>query len=236
MCGRFTLRTPLARVAELFDLSDVGDWAGRQHARYNIAPSQPVAAIRWNAERKARELVPLAWGLVPHWSDDRAIGNRMINARGESVASKPAFRDAFRRRRCLIVADGFYEWQKHEGGKQPFYIRLKNDSPFAFAGLWDRCERLAAPLESCTIITTDANELLKSVHDRMPVIFDREACQKWLDAAIEDADALQALLRPYPAEEMTAYPISTAVNSPRHDGPDCIEPADPAKRQGSLFD
>jgi putative SOS response-associated peptidase YedK len=135
-----------------------------------------------------------------------------------------------------VLADGFYEWQKRDGAKQPYYIRLKDERPFAFAGLWDRWGEAARPIESCTIITTDANELLRPLHDRMPVIFDHEACQRWLDAANEDTMALQALLRPYSAEEMLAYPVSTVVNSPRRDVPECIAAAAPNRRQGSLFD
>jgi len=234
MCGRFTLRTPLARVAELFDVQALSEWAVRQPPRFNVAPSQAVAAIRWNAQRDARELVPLDWGLVPHWADDAAVGNRMINARAETVATKPSFRDAFRRRRCLILADGFYEWRKDAAGmKQPYYIRLKEDRPFAFAGLWDRAER---PVESCAIVTTDANDVLRPIHPRMPVIFDAEACRKWLSDGDDELDLLQQLLRPYLADEMTAYPVSTVVNSPRHDGPECIETAAPGKKQGSLFE
>lgn len=236
MCGRFTLRTPLARVAELFDAVAIGDWAKRQPPRFNIAPSQVVAAIRSCDDRHGRELVPLAWGLVPYWCDDAAIGNKMINARAETLASKPAFRDAFRKRRCLVMADGFYEWQKREGGKQPFFIRLKRDEPFAFAGLWARNDKLDVPIESCTIVTTDANALLRPLHNRMPVILNHQACQQWLDPEVNDTAALEALLRPFPSDEMTAFPVSTLVNSPRNESPDCIEPAAAAPRQGSLFD
>jgi putative SOS response-associated peptidase YedK len=235
MCGRFTLRTPLARVAELFELGPPDEWALRQPPRFNIAPSQEVAAIRQRADGR-RELVPLTWGLVPRWADDPAIGNRMINARAESVATRPAFRDAFRRRRCLVLSDGFYEWQKRGGAKQPYYIRLKEDRPFAFAGLWDYWDKSARPIESCTIITTDANDLVRPLHDRMPVILHRDAARQWLDAAGEDQARLQALLCPYAADEMVAYPVSSLVNSPRHDLPECIDSAAPSKKQGSLFD
>ncbi|MEX2114728.1 MAG: SOS response-associated peptidase [Pirellulales bacterium] len=236
MCGRFTLRTPLARVAELFDAVAIGDWAKRQPPRYNIAPSQIVAAVRSNTAGDGRELVPLAWGLVPSWSDDAAIGNKMINARAETLATKPAFRDAFRKRRCLVIADGFYEWQKRGGAKQPYFIHMREDQPFAFAGLWARSERFETPIETCTIVTTEANALLRSMHDRMPVILDREACERWLDANVEDTAALEPLLRPHAADPMAAYPVSTLVNSPRHDAADCIEAAPSAPRQGSLFD
>lgn len=237
MCGRFTLRTPLARVAELFDLALIGDdWAAHQPPRFNIAPSQAVAAIRISADGQRRELVALDWGLVPHWADDPAIGNRMINARGETVATRPAFRDAFRRRRCLVLADGFYEWQRRDGAKQPYYIRLKDERPFAFAGLWDRWDKFETAIESCTIITTDANELVRPLHDRMPVVFDRQQADRWIAADGPDAQALQALLQPYAADQMVAYPVSTIVNNPRRDLPQCIEATEPPKMQGSLFD
>ncbi len=176
------------------------------------------------------------WGLVPRWADDPAIGNRLINARAETAATKPSFRDAFRRRRCLIPADGFYEWKRQGGGKQPYYIRLEDDRPFAFAGLWERWEKAGAVIESCTILTTDANELLMPLHNRMPAILDREQFDRWLDPTIEDAKVLQPLLGPYPAERMIAYPVSTVVNSPRHDVAECIDKAPPGKVQGSLFD
>ena len=236
MCGRFTLRTPLARVAEIFELGPVPEWARLQPPRYNVAPSQAVAAVRWNAEKARPELVPLDWGLVPHWADDPAIGNKMINARSETVATKPAFRDALRRRRCLVLADGFYEWQRQGSAKQPYYIRLKDQAPFAFAGLWDRWDKLGTLIESCTIITTTANDVLRPLHERMPVILNRQQCAAWLAEGALETPALQALLQPFPAEYMTAYPVGTVVNSPRHDVPQCIEPAAKGKVQQSLFD
>ncbi len=160
----------------------------------------------------------------------------MINARAETLATKPAFRDAFRRRRCLVIADGFYEWHKRDGAKQPYFIHMKGDAPFAFAGLWARSEKFETPIETCTIVTTEANALLRPMHDRMPVILDREACDRWLDASVDDTAALEPLLHPYAAEAMAAHPVSTLVNSPRHEAADCIEPAEAAPRQGSLFD
>ena len=236
MCGRFTLRSPLARVAEIFELGPLEDWAARARPRFNIAPSQSVIAIRTDAETGRPALTQLTWGLVPHWADDPAIGSRMINARAESIATKPAFRDAFRHRRCLVVADGFYEWRKDQRAKQPYYIRLKQDRPFAFAGLWERWGTSDVPLETCTIVTTEANALLQPLHDRMPVILDRERWQRWLDPANEDRQALEALLRPYWSDEMLAYPVTSLVNSPKHDAAECIAPTTAAKRQSSLFD
>ncbi len=237
MCGRFTLRTPIKAVAEAFDLAPAEiDRAAEHPLRFNIAPTQPVAAIRWHAERHCRELVWLVWGLIPAWADDAAIGNRMVNARAETVAAKPAFRDAFRRRRCLVLADGFYEWKRASGAKQPHYIRLDEDRPFAFAGLWERWQKADVVIESCTIITTDANPLLRPLHDRMPVIVDDKRLDLWLDPTVREPKILEPLLRPYPAEKMVAYPVSTIVNSPRYDMPRCIERAAPEKLQGSLFD
>ena len=171
-------------------------------------------------------MVWLRWGLVPAWAKDPAIGNRLINARAESAAEKPAFRAAMRRRRCLVVADGFYEWQRTRPGEAALFIRLHGDRPFAFAGLWEAWE---APdhstLETCTILTTAANELVRPIHDRMPVILSASGYAAWLDPAIEDPRQLMPLLAPYPSDEMEAQPVGDFVNSPAHDSPQCIEPA-----------
>jgi putative SOS response-associated peptidase YedK len=186
---------------------------------------------------------------VPHWADDPAIGNRMINARSETVAEKPAFRASFKRKRCLILADGFYEWQKVEGGaKQPWYYRLKSGDPFAFAGLWAHWEprdktpedKREEPFDSCTILTTAANELVKKVHHRMPVILRPEDHDLWLDREIDDRDRLEAVLGRYDPAEMIAYPVSRRVNSPANDDPSVIEPVGDAKggkgdEQAELF-
>jgi putative SOS response-associated peptidase YedK len=223
-------------VVAAFDLAPGStDRTWQQPLRFNIAPTQEVAAIRWNAERNGRELVWLDWGLVPVWADDPAIGSRLVNARAESVATRPAFRAALRRRRCLVAADGFYEWARQNGAKQPHYIRLKEDRPFAFAGLWEHWYKADVAIESCTIITTNANELLRPLHNRMPVIVDPEQMDFWLDPTVQDPKALKPLLVPYAAENMVAYPVSTLVNSPRHDMPQCIEPSAPEKLQRSLF-
>jgi putative SOS response-associated peptidase YedK len=221
MCGRFTLRTPASAVAEAFGVLPFADL----RPRYNIAPSQPVAVVR-SAQSNGRELALLKWGLVPSWADDPAIGYKMINARGETVATKPSFRKAFKVRRCLVVTDGFYEWQKTDRGKkQPHYIRLKHDGPFAFAGLWEHWRRDDQEIESCTIITTDANELMAPIHNRMPVILAPADYDVWLDPAIHEVERLQRLLRPFPAGEMTAYPVSTLVNNPRNEVAECMERA-----------
>ncbi len=181
-----------------------------------------------------RELVWLRWGLIPAWAKDPAIGNRLINARAESAAEKPAFRAAMRRRRCLVVADGFYEWQPAGGpktetvprAKQPYLIRLHGDRPFGFAGLWEAWEASDhATLETCTILTTAANDLVRSIHDRMPVILPASGYAAWLDPAIEDPRQLAPLLMPYPSDEMEAQPVGDFVNSPAHDSPRCVEAA-----------
>ncbi len=221
MCGRFTLHTPAHALAEAFGVPERPNLA----PRYNIAPTQAVAAVR-RAEG-GRELVMLRWGLIPAWAEDAAIGNRMINARAESVAGKAAFRTAFQLRRCLVAADGFYEWQKTGGGaKQPYFVRLLSEAPFAIAGLWERWRPpTGEAVESCTLITTAANALLAPIHDRMPVILGPADYDAWLDPDPPSAGALTALLRPYPADQMTAFAVSRLVNDPRNDTDACIAPA-----------
>jgi putative SOS response-associated peptidase YedK len=219
MCGRFTLRTSPQEVAKTFGLLEVPDL----RVRYNVAPTQQVLTIALQDGKRQGQL--RRWGLVPSWADDPKIGYRLINARAETVADKPSFRSAFKRSRCLVVADGFYEWKKGANAKtkQPFYIRLKQDRPFAFAGLSERWSRNGETIESCTLITTDPNELMAAIHDRMPVILLRDDYDLWLDPEFEDKQKLLSLLRPYPANEMKAYPISTLVNSPKNDVAACIE-------------
>src|SRR5262245_35107324 len=175
MCGRFTLATSRAQLADLFRLAGGPELP----LRYNIAPTQPVPVVR--AAGDGRALALARWGLIPRWATDPAIGNRLINARSETVAEKPSFRDAFRKRRCLIPATGFYEWAKTAGGKQPYHFRLLDGRPFAFAGLWERWDRGGEPVESCTILTTAANAVVRPVHERMPVILPAEAFAAWLD-------------------------------------------------------
>ncbi|GIW94550.1 MAG: DUF159 family protein [Pirellulaceae bacterium] len=217
MCGRFTLRAPASRIVEVFQLDAAPDWS----PRYNIAPTQQVFAVR--ADGTTRHGVLLRWGLVPSWADQLDKSGRMINARAETVAVKPAFRRLIARRRCLVVADGYYEWQKRDGGKQPYWIHRSDDGLFAFAGLWDRWEKGDEPVESCTIITTDANRLTRSIHDRMPVILEPEHYQRWLDPANHDVSSLQQLLVPNEQQPLRADPVSTYVNQVRNEGPRCIE-------------
>jgi putative SOS response-associated peptidase YedK len=231
MCGRFTLRAPSRLQLGLFQLAELPSIP----CRYNIAPSQPIAAVRAKADTSSRELAMLRWGLIPSWAKDPAIGNTLINARGESVASKPAFRSAFRSRRCLIVADGFYEWQKKDGGKQPFYIQVRGGEPFAFAGLWEHWHDPQGEIvESAAIVTTDANEIMRPIHNRMPVILAPNHYDLWLDPTMKDPKLLEPLLRPYPSEELMACPVSTYVNNPRHNDDRCIAPISPSG-SGELF-
>jgi len=221
MCGRFTLRASASVIAEQFDLFDVPPL----EPSYNIAPTQPVAAVRRSPEapQDGRELVQLRWGLIPNWAKDPGIGNRLINARCETAAEKPAFRAALRRRRCLVVADGFYEW-KRNGRKQPYFIRMKDDRPFAFAGLWEYWEgEDGSYIESCVLLTTRPNGLMAPIHNRMPVILARETYDQWLDPDQQDPQALAPLWEPYPSEQMLAYPVSTVVNNPANNDPSCIE-------------
>lgn len=225
MCGRFTLTTSAEVVAEFFELADLPELT----PRYNIAPSQPAPIVLLDRDRGVRRLAHLKWGLVPFWAKDPGIGYKMINARAETAATRPAYRAAFRHRRCLVVADGFYEWQKQEGSKrkQPYYIRMDNVGLFALAGLWEHWDSPdGSELDTCTILTTDPNKLMKPLHDRMPVILRPEDYAIWLDPAAKPTDALRSLLRPYPADRMNAYPVSTTVNSPANETPACIEPLD----------
>lgn len=211
MCGRFTQTHSAAELVALFDLEEIPEW----QPRFNIAPTQLIPAIVEPGHLKS-----LRWGLIPSWAKDPTIGAKLINARAETVSEKPSFRDAFKRRRCLIAADGYYEWKKQAGKKQPFYFQLESHHPFAFAGLWERWNSLEGEtIETCTIITTEANELAATVHDRMPVILGKANYDRWLDPDFKTA---QALLQPYPSKEMLSYPVSIAVNRPSHDAPDCI--------------
>lgn len=223
MCGRFTLRTPMSKLVEHFALKNQIQLA----LRFNIAPTQMVAAVRADRTSKQRQLVLLKWGLVPSWADDPAIGNRLINARGESVAEKSSFRSAFKNRRCLILADGYYEWQKQGNKKQPYLLHMRDDRPFALAGLWEQwhASGSAEPLESCTIITTTANDVSRAVHDRMPVILDECDYDLWLDPEMQDCTRLEPLLVPFRPDEMIAEPVSLHVNNPRNDDARCLERA-----------
>jgi len=265
MCGRFAFSTPLAVFIDNFqgfDFSELNEVrelreGGPENGRFNIAPTEDVPVIPNDGSRRVQFF---RWGLVPRWAKDPAVGNRMINARSETIAEKPSFRDAFRKRRCLILADGFYEWRTNPGSKTktPIHIRLRNGKPFAFAGLWETWTRKdgqdpggksaapskirdapepygpGRPLRTCTIITTESNELMKQFHHRMPVILPAEHYDLWLSEEPVEPGILQPLLVPYPAEEMVAYPVSTAVNNPRNNSADLLVQVGPAIEQPEL--
>ena len=223
MCGRYTLSTPVETLAEELGLTGS---LPEVSPSYNVAPTQRVAAV---LNGGGRHLEMLRWGLIPSWADDPQIGSRMINARIETAPEKPSFRKAFKERRCLIPADGFYEWQKTSDGKQPFYIHMEGGSPFAFAGLWESWQDPEGPeVRSCTILTTDPNDLLAPIHNRMPVILHPEDYELWLDPDVQEVDLLSPLLVPYPVDSMEAYPVSRRVNNPANNEPSCIEPAERA--------
>ena len=247
MCGRFNLRTPMTVLAQqfLFELGPLAREAFRP--RFNIAPTQLVAAVRAPLERNSfrsesdcgpangtnpvlpkRELALFHWGLIPSWAKDKKIAYSTINARADTVADKPAFRSAFKCRRCLVLADGYYEWIAEGKKKLPLHYHLASGQPFAFAGLWETWHgpppQEGPPLESCTIITTSANDLAAKVHDRMPVILHEQDYDLWLDPAVNDKERLKSLLVPYPAEEMAVERVSTLVNSVKNEGPECLAP------------
>ena len=217
MCGRFTLTASAQRLQEVFPLFEIPD----APPRYNIAPTQQILVVRQEDNTKPRAAF-LRWGLIPSWAKDKKIAASLINARADTVASKPAFRAAFKRRRCLVLADGFYEWQKGTKPKQPYHIRMTDARPFAFAGLWEHWSGEEPTIDSCTIITTDANDALRPLHDRMPVILGPSDYARWLDPAVADPGVLQEMLRPYAAEQMTAGPVGTYVNNARNEGADCL--------------
>ncbi len=240
MCGRFSLTTAPEAMRELFGFENLPNLA----PRYNIAPTQDVAVVR-QAAGSGRELVLLRWGLIPSWARDTAHPAPLINARAETVAEKPAFRGAFRERRCLVPADGFYEWRREDGGKQPFRIGFADAAPFAFAGLWERWTgpgeggdvegvrgegdaAATGPVESVTIITTDANHKLRPIHHRMPVILDRDDYATWLDPDPAAAPAALGLLKPHAPQAMAFYRVGRRVNNARNDDPGCIAPLAPA--------
>ena len=220
MCGRYTLYADLSTLQARFQF----DASEASHQpRYNIAPTQQVLTVTedWE-ERRARTM---RWGLVPSWAKDTSGAARMINARGENAAKRPAFRAAFKRRRCLVLADGFYEWKRVGKSREPMHFSLASGEPFAFAGLWETWDSPSGDvLRSCTIITTEPNDLVAEVHDRMPVILPGEAESLWLDHRIEDGDRLTALLVPYPAEAMRVHAVSSLVNSVKNDVAECAVP------------
>lgn len=226
MCGRFSLSTDSKTISQHLRL----DVQLELMPRFNIAPTQGVVAVRYNAPEfpNQTEACMLRWGLIPSWAKDPSIGNRMINARSETAREKPAFRSAFKYRRCLVLADGFYEWKKEGKAKQPYWIQMADEKPFAFAGLWEHWQDPGGnELDTCTILTTSPNELMKSIHDRMPVILEPDNFDLWLKAEPTQRDELQSLMKPLPAELMMATAVSTFVNKPGNDDARCIEPQQP---------
>jgi putative SOS response-associated peptidase YedK len=223
MCGRYRLARKKEILAETFDVEDVEndvEWS----ARYNVAPGQDVVVVRQDAVRPTRSISLARWGLIPSWSKDAKAGYKMINARAETVADIPAFRDPFRSRRCLVPADGFYEWSKGGKEKTPFLFSMADDSIFAFAGIWDGWKNPNKErIETCSIITTSANTLLLGIHDRMPVILGRDHYDLWLDPGFKKVEDLRDLLKPFPADAMHHYRVSNRVNSVKNDDPACAE-------------
>jgi putative SOS response-associated peptidase YedK len=221
MCGRFTLTASAEAIEAEFRVAIKDDFL----PRYNIAPSQEVLAIARDRTTGEDRAGWLRWGLVPHWAKDPSIGNRMINARAESLSTKPAFRSAYRKHRCLIVADGFYEWAQVPGEKrkQPYWIHRTDDRLLAFAGLWERWGQGEEEIASCTVVTTEPVELVRPIHDRMPLVLSPEDRDRWLDPEADPAE-LGAIARRPNGEALEARPVSTAVNRPANDDAECIEP------------
>ncbi|WP_419883248.1 SOS response-associated peptidase [Peribacillus sp. B-H-3] len=219
MCGRYNLFSELKVIAERFQLNNAP--ALKMKERYNIAPGQDIFAVARDGEVQNAGTF-FRWGLVPGWAKDPKIGYKMINARAETIDVKPSFKNILKRNRCLIIADGFYEWKKEEDRKQPYHITLKNKEPFAFAGLWDEWEHKGEILKTCTIITTEANQLMKEIHHRMPVILTRENEDAWLNSDESGAEVLTSMLLPYDSSKMEAYPISAMVNYAKNEGKEII--------------
>lgn len=230
MCGRFVRRRSSSNLAEAFRVTHISD---DLQPSFNVAPTHNVAVVLDDSER---HLVSMRWGLISSWASDPTIGSKLINARAETLTQRAAFKNAFRNRRCLVVADGFYEWQKQKGTKTPLLIQLKSERPVGFAGLYEtRTSPSGEIVSTCTIITTEPNEIVRPIHDRMPVILATDVEDFWLDSTVEDHRRLADLLLPYPAEEMEAYAVSPLVNSVKNDSIACIEPSQTVPQQPQLF-
>ena len=242
VCGRFTLRAPAASWCQLFlpDLSpdEIGDFVPEEQSapRYNVAPTQSIPCVARTDVGQPRELMFARWGLVPSWADDLAIGNRMINARSETASSKPAFKRAFAKRRCLIPADGYFEWMKTGSGKQPYLIHRPDNGLLAMAGLWETNRKVAdQPITTCTVLTTSANDTTAAIHDRMPVFLQEDCFEKWLDPGFREVQTLVEWMVPAPNDLLQPSPVSTRVNSPRNDDASCVEPVEISGEQQTLF-
>lgn len=221
MCGRFALYADYEALLERFEIEEAALDQASYEENYNVAPSQQIVAVINDGERN--RLGTLRWGLIPSWAKDEKIGYKMINARAETAAEKPSFRHAFKKKRCLIPANAFYEWKKEQDGKTPMLIHLEGDELFAFAGLWESWESPEGEVvHSCTILTTQPNAVMADIHDRMPVILEKEAEKTWLDPNVQDPELLQKLIKPYEAEVLEVYEVSSAVNSPKNKGQELI--------------
>lgn len=233
MCGRYRLSRRKQLVEEYFDsVSDEPDWS----PRYNVAPTQPIPIIRQHPKEPVRELSLMRWGLIPSWAKAPSGAARMINARSKTASSKPAFRDSLKSRRCLIPADGFYEWARTGKSKQPYCFEVNDGELFAFAGLWDRWKDPSGNwIKTCSILTTTPNAVTSPVHDRMPVILEPDSYDLWLDPGMSDGSAATDLLKPYDARSMRCYPVSSRVNHAGNDDEECSRPVDVAEAQNRLF-
>ena len=233
MCGRYRLSRRKQIIEEQFDAAD---WQDDWNPRYNIAPTQPVPVIRRHPEEPIRQISTMRWGLVPYWAKDPSITTGTINAKSETAATKPAFRDPLKFRRCLIPADGFYEWQRKGNSKQPFCFEVNNGGLFAFAGLWDGWKDSSGRwVKTCSILTTTPNAVTSAIHDRMPVILDPNSYDLWLDPGMQNVAAISELLKPYDARLMRCYPVSTRINHVANDDAECSRPVETAEAQNRLF-
>lgn len=233
MCGRYRLSRRKQIIEEHLDTAD---WQDDWSPRYNIAPTQPVPVVRQHPKEPIRQISLMKWGLIPHWAKDASGAAGTINARSETAADKPAFRDPLKFRRCLIPADGFYEWKRTGSAKQPFCFEVNDGELFAFAGLWDGWKNAEGQwIKTCSVLTTVPNAVTATVHDRMPVILDRESYDLWLDPGMQNVAAISELLKPYDARLMRSYPISTRINHAANDDEDCSRPVELTEPQNRLF-
>jgi len=233
MCGRYRLSRRKQLVEEYFDC---GPWDEEWSPRYNIAPAQPIPVIRQNPKKPVREPALMKWGLIPHWAKTPSIATNTINAKSETAATKPAFRDPLKLRRCLIPADGFYEWRKTGTAKQPYCFEVNEGELFAFAGIWDRWRDPSGnTVETCSILTTTPNAVTSAIHDRMPVILDPDSYDLWFDPGMQNVAAASELLKPYDARLMRCYPVSSRVNHVANDDEECSRPVELVHSQDQLF-
>src|SRR5262245_51633091 len=233
MCGRYRLSRRKQIIEESFDTAD---WQDDWSPRYNIAPTQPVPVIRQHPKEPVRQISLMKWGLVPNWARDASIASSTINAKSETASEKPAFRDPFKYRRCLIPADGFYEWKRSGSSKQPYCFEVQNGEVFAFAGLWDGWKDADGQwIKTCSILTTLPNAVTATVHNRMPVILDRECYELWLDPSVTSVEVISELLKPFDARLMRCYPISAKVNHVANDDEECSRPVEVFENQERLF-